>query len=570
MQTKSEKVQVVFTNKAKCRDCNRCVRVCPVNAIKIKDGQANVIPERCIACGTCVTECPQNAKSFMGSIDKVLRYIDLKETLLASIAPSFASVFSDWEQRRIASALRKLGFSHVSETAIGASYVANQTAESIRANQNVSHICTACPAIVNYVEIYRQEFIRYLIPVTSPMIAHAKLMKSMYGLNTKVIFIGPCIAKKDEAQRPENKGLVDSVLTFSELKEIFLRKNINIPECEESFFDDYPDKDSRLFPIEGGLLKTARAGTEITNSKQLAISGFSRFEDALTSLTLNKNLKFTIEPLFCEFGCINGPDIREKKHHFLSRDQVIRFNHENEDKIAGTDKNLNLRANFNKKPMPFTSYTDEQINQVLRQTGKINPEDMLNCGACGYDNCRKKAIAVLDGLAEPEMCIPFMRRSAESKNDLILRTDPNGIVILNRDLEIVQINPAFKKMFSCSDRIIGNRISYLLDPEPFERLISGNESEIHQKIKIPNYNLVCHQIIYQLENENQIVGIFVNITDFELNETKLKNIKTDTIIQAQELIEHQVKMAQELVRFLGENTAKGEALLTRLIKAIEK
>jgi PAS domain-containing protein len=176
----------------------------------------------------------------------------------------------------------------------------------------------------------------------------------------------------------------------------------------------------------------------------------------------------------------------------------------------------------------------------------------------------------LEGLAEPEMCIPYMKRLAEKKNDLILQTDPNGIVILNRDLEIIQMNQAFEKMFSCSDMIIGRKISYLLDPEPFEVLLSGIETEIHQKVKYPNYNLICHQIVYKLEQEKQVVGIFVNITDFEKSETKLKSIKTDTILQAEELIEHQIKMAQEIVRFLGENTAKGEALLSKLIKAIEK
>jgi iron only hydrogenase large subunit-like protein/uncharacterized Fe-S cluster-containing protein len=570
MKSASDLIQVVYTNKAKCRDCYRCVRVCPVCAIKIKDGQANVIPERCISCGTCVTECPQKAKSYQSATDIVLQFIEKKETIVASIAPSFAAVFSVDEQSRIASALRKIGFSWVAETAIGASYVANQSANYINENPNKTHICTACPAIVNYIEIYHHSFVQNLIPVASPMIAHAKLLKEKHGKNAKVVFIGPCIAKIDEALHPANKGLVDAVLTFSELREILLKKRINISDCKVGFFDEFPDADARLFPIEGGLLKTAKSETDILSDKKISISGFSHFDDAITTLSENKSLNFTIEPLFCEYGCINGPDIRKNKHQFLSRNQIIGYNRIMADKTSIANKKLNILTNFNNRVNPQHEYTEVQINEVLLKTGKNNPEDQLNCGACGYDNCRRKAIAVLEGLAEPEMCIPYMRRLAESKNDLILKTDPNGIVVLNQDLEILQVNPAFQKMFSCTEKILGNKISYLLDPEPFEKFVSGKEKELHQKVKFPNYNLICHQIIYSIENEKQIVGIFVNITDFEINEVKLKNIKTDTIIQAEELIEHQIKMAQDLVRFLGENTAKGEALLTKLIKAIEK
>jgi len=570
MKKLPEKIPVVFTNKAKCRDCNRCVRVCPVYAIRIKDGQANVVPERCIACGTCITECPQGAKSFVGSVEKVLNFIDDKEFLIASIAPSFAAYFSPWEQSRLASTLRKIGFSWISETAVGASYIAKQTIEYIKDHPEGTHITTACPAIVNYIELYEQEFVKCLVPVVSPMIAHARLLKRKHGFSSKVVFIGPCIAKKDEAQRSEYAGLVDAVLTFSELRELLDRRYISLSDCEESLFDEFPDKDARLFPIEGGLLKTAKADTDIMNSRTIAISGFSRFNDAISTLLENKSMHLTIEPLFCEYGCINGPDIRYKKNFYLSRYKIQAYNNAMSENTSEISEHPNLDARYLCRQNPRSNFTVEQINDALHKAGKINPEDLQNCGACGYKNCTEKAIAVLDGLAEPEMCIPYMRRLAEKRNDLILQTDPNGIVVLNQDLEIIQINQAFEKMFSCSDQIIGRKISYLLDPEPFEVLLSGFETQIHQKVRYPNYNLICHQIVYKLEQEKQIVGIFVNITDSENSEAKLKNIKTDTILQAEELIQHQIKMAQELVRFLGENTAKGEVLLSNLIKAIEK
>lgn len=570
MKNTAYKKHVVYTNKAKCRDCSRCVRACPVNAIKIENGQAQVIPERCIDCGTCVLECPQNAKTYNYDLDSILNWINNGEYIAASLAPSFASAYPNWKQLRIASALRSAGISYIGETAIGAYQVARHTAQYIQAHPDSSHICTACPAVNSYIEKYSTENIPQLVPVVSPMEAHARMLKRK-NPKCKVIFIGPCIAKIKESKRPEVEKYVDAAITFENLEEFLNIRNISLENCEESNFDEIPGEYSRLFPLEGGLLKTAKLHNESFKNNTLTVSGPEEVKAAL-DLINQSNEPYLIEPLYCKHGCINGPAIPELKNNFQNRSEVINYDKNNPAiKEVELVKAQQVITRFTKdEPNTFSDFSEEEIREVLAKTGKENTEYQLNCGACGYNTCRDKAIAVLQNLAEVEMCIPWMRRLAEQKNDLLLMNDPNGVVILDDKLSVLDINPAFKKMFVCSDQIIGKPISYLIDQTPFNNLISDKENIKRQEIKYPNYNLTCHVICYYLQDTNQIVGIFVDITDFQNSSSKLKEIKSDTITKVHELLDHQVSMAQEFAKFLGENTAKGEILMQKLMDNIDK
>ena len=452
---------------------------------------------------------------------------------------------------------------------IGAHQVAQKTREVIENDTKKSHICTSCPAVVNYIEKYNPSEIKYLTPVVSPMVAHARMLKKEFGADCKVVFVGPCVAKKDEALHPKNKNIIDAVLTFSELNTILKEKNIDFKSCEESSFDRQASGMSKLFPLEEGLLKTAGINIDSMQNKHVAISGFQDIQDALN--TINEGSEtFVIEPLFCRSGCINGPVQRQTK--LLQRKQdIIEYYNESKDITEKEQAFDNLGFKYElKKTFGNKTYSEEDIQEVLKNTGKQSEEEELNCGACGYDTCREKAIAVLQGIAEIEMCMPYMRRLAEQKNDKLIEADPNGIVILNRQLEIQSMNPAFKKMFVCSDSLINKKISYLIDPEPFEQIVTGRISKYSETEKYPNYKLICHLLCYPIEAENQYVGVFVDITDTYSNKEKLKDLKTETILQAQELMEHQVGMAQELARFIGDHTARGEMLMNKLINEIVK
>jgi len=555
--------QVVFTNKAQCRDCYRCVRVCPVKAIRMFQGQANVVPDRCIGCGTCVRECPQAAKSFRNDLERAVRLFAPGVKVAASVAPSFAAVFPRWQWRRLPSALRQLGFAYVGETAIGAYHVAHATAAEAEVHPDRSLICTACPAVVRYVERYRPELIPNLANVVSPMLAHARHVRERLEGQVRVVFLGPCVAKKAEAERPEHEGLVDVALTFVEMDEWLRREGIDLSACEESDFDESPAGEARLFPLEGGCLRTAGWPTDMLSGEYLAASGFEAVCTALDGLTESSGPRI-LEPLFCQHGCVNGPALGGTQNVLGRRQEVLAY--EAAGPAAGMPtESPNLRTEFHRHAAREEPVSEEQIRRTLEMSGKTRAEDQLNCGACGYASCRDKAIAVIRGLAENEMCIPRMKRLAEQRVDRIIETSPNGIVILDEHLRILHMNPAFRRFFMCSDAVCGQPISYLIDPEPFERLASGQDKLIERTVEHPRYNLVCHQVMYPLSDESQYVGIFVNITSTQTNQQKLDRLRAQTVLQARELLEHQIQMAENLAKYLGESTAKGEDLVEKLM-----
>jgi len=567
------KPQIVFTLTARCRDCYRCLRACPVKAIRMQKGQAYVDEKRCIACGTCIRECPQGAKTFRSDIDVAKRLIDEGGFVAASIAPSFAAVYNSWQLSRLPSALRALGIRYVGQTSHGAyqiSLESRRLAEEL--TEGSPHIATACPALVNYIEKYQPELIKHLLPLVSPMAAHARLLKEKLGQDTKVIFIGPCVAKKSELTRPEVAGIVDCVLTFKELNQWFTQKGIDLSMCEESNFDEKPVHEAQLYPLPGGLIKTAGLNDDGLNLKLLKVDSIQGVRELLNGIADSSDSAI-IEPLFCSQGCINGPGIEPGKNLFERRRDIIEYNNSIGPGTAPPEavEGSLFTASFGKAdsgPSPL-DVTEEEIQKILARTGKQDPEQQLNCGACGYDSCREKAKAVALGMAEPEMCIPYMRRLAERRTDQIFGTTPNGVIMLNDELNIIGMNPTFKKFFSCSDVILGRHISYLMDPGPFEKLISGQEQSLDITVFHRPYNLLCRELLYMLVEDRQIVGIFINITSQQEHEKKLKEIRSQTVEQAHELLEHQIKMAQKIAQFLGESTARGEELVRKLMSLSE-
>ena len=559
--------QVVFTNKARCRDCYRCVRVCPVKAIRMKEGQAFVVDDLCINCGTCIRECPQGAKTFRQDLARARQLMAEKTgPIAASVAPAFAAVFSEWERLRLPSALRKLGFTFVSETAVGAFEVARRTAELATRHQDESRIMTACPAVVRYVEMYRPHLVDRLLPVVSPMIAHARHLKTRLGATAQVIFIGPCVAKKHEAARPELAGAVDCVLTFPELRDWLAAAGIELSRCEESNFDEQPAGGARLFPLAGGAAHTGGLETDVLSPRVITVTGAGELGDVLDTIHDRAAGPCLLEPLFCHQGCINGPAlVGESAPVFTRRQQLSAY--AGSHPANGPRPNLpdaQLATVFTESPRWAQEVPESEIRRVLSLTGKTSPEEELNCGACGYGSCRDKAIAVVRGMAEVEMCIPYMRRLAEQRRDRIIETSPNGIIIVDEHLMILNMNPAFRKFFMCSDAVCGKPVSYLMDPEPFEQVSAGRASKLETVVEHSKYGLTCHQIIYSLPEDRQVVGIFVNITNSRDSQQKLDAMRAQTVRQAQDLLNHQITMAQTMAKFLGESTAHGEKLVENL------
>jgi len=555
---------VVYTEKAQCRDCYRCLRLCPVKAIRLEGGQASVVADLCIACGTSIRECPQGAKHFRNDVALVRQLIRSGQPVAASVAPSFAGVLQPWERHRLAAGLRQLGFAHISETAIGAWHVALQSAQLAATAPDQPKLCTACPSMVRYVTAYRPPLAKWLLPVSSPMVSHARWLKARRP-ELLVVFIGPCVAKKVEAEASE--GSVDAALTFTEVQEWFAQEGVDLATLEESTFDDPVPQTAALFPLPGGLVEASGMHHEhLLSPRHLCVTGFAEIRDALDSLQEHPH-DLLVEGLFCPHGCINGPGISAALPLFDRRLAVLDYARRQPTTTEAPPLETHLtHADFRHERPPQHDVTDEAIRSLLEETGKARPEDRLNCGACGYATCIDKARAVLLGMAEREMCLPLMRRLAEKRTDRIIESSPNGIVIVDERLTILHMNPTFRRFFLCSDAVLGKKIAYLFDPDPFEQLAAGTTLQVERTSRHDAYHLVCHEIFYALREEKQFVGIFVNITHSQQNKEKLHELRSHTIQQAQELLRHQLQMAQQMARFLGDSTAQGEALVKNLLQ----
>lgn len=575
--------ETIFTVTANCQDCYRCVRVCPVKAIRVHEGQASIEEELCIKCGTCVRECPQNAKTIRGSLDLVKGFIISDQKIAASVAPSFATVFNGWRSTRFPAALRRLGFGYVSETAEGAKLI---TGESLKSSPDGT-IGSSCPAVVNYLEKYRPEFLDMLIPVVSPMVAHGRMLKNRLGSDWKVVFIGPCAAKKDEALRPENLDAIDAVLTFAELKQWLAEEGIELATCSESSFESYGNLNAaRLFPLQGGMLKTGDLACDSATPNIIHVSGP---EDILNLFDMPiKEWKYSmVEPLFCSGGCINGPCISIDKNIFTRKQDIIEYagrslglQAANAEKDLNKDLERDLERDVKKDVTLMASFSanagriisedidENKINKILESSGKSNPELQLNCGACGYKTCRDNAIAVMRGMAEPEMCIPYTRRLALQRTDKIIETIPDGIVVLDSDLNIIKMNPAFHKMFMCNNGLLGRRISYLVDSVGFEKLAVGSVEQ-YESIQ-RKYGIKYHELLYALRGEKQYVGIYTDISKIKFDAGQIDIIKYQSLKHAKELLDHQIKFSQEMAHFLGSSTAQSEELLKRLMDLYEE
>ena len=563
-------MQTIYTITANCQDCYRCVRECPVKAIRISGGQARIEDRLCIKCGTCVRECPQHAKTVRSDLDEARALFADDRIVAASVAPSFAAMFTGTLSNRLPSALRRLGFQLVGETAEGAKYVADKSFEQPRTGS----ICTACPAVVNYVEKYQPDYMDALIPVVSPMIAHGRMLKEKHP-GCAVVFIGPCAAKKQEILRPGNIGAVDVVLTFTELLEWFSSENIQLEDCSESGFDRlYEIGDARLFPIQGGMLKTAGIISDGTQAEVLHISGVGDIKGLFYGKPSFEGK--LIEPMFCSGGCIGGPCFsfgesqRERLSLFARRESVIRYASQlnRSHNAVPPAPAIPYKVEFVPDAQKREAVSENQINKILEQTGKIDPVYQLNCGACGYKTCIGNAIAVARGMAEPEMCIPYMRRLAQQRTDQIIETTPNGIVILDSELCMIKMNPAFQKIFMCNNGILGRRISYLVNAEGFEQLQSG-AVELYESIQT-KYGIKYHEILYPLREEKQYVGIYADISKIKYDTAQLDTVKAQTLLHAREFLDHQVRFAQEMAHYLGKSTAQSEEIAKRLISLYEE
>ena len=439
----------IYTEERDCRDCYKCVRRCPVKAIKIENGRATVMADRCIACGICVHTCPAGAKKVRNDLYRAKSLLQRNPKTIASIAPSFASEWPNLSAEQLAGAVKKLGFYAVSETALGAEAVTAALAHDLREARAGLHISTACPVVVDHIRKYAPRFADNLTPMLSPMQNHAHLLKQHYGADAAVVFIGPCIAKKCECD--EQVGETDLALTFCDLALWMDEAGIDPAQTEPAAMEPTKSAHGALYPIAGGMNRTLE-DYDLPNVELLAASGMDTIVKTLENLdTDSLKVPVFLEALACPGGCVAGPQINETRPILASELAVRRTALPG---LPETEPAETVEFKFVATPPSEEIPQEDRIRKALRRVGKYKRDDELNCGGCGYETCRNFAEALLTHKAEPDMCLSYLRNRAMKKANALLRCMPSGVVIVDRSLRIIECNENFARTAG-SDTLLG-------------------------------------------------------------------------------------------------------------------
>ncbi len=558
------KLSPVYTLKNECHDCYKCVRECYVKSIQIKDGSASVLADRCIACGHCVTVCPSNAKRIRYDVDKVKGIFATDKKVVVSLAPSWISVF-DYTKQQMITVLKALGFSDVSETALGAQEVSIEVAKLIKESEKGLFISSACPVIVDYIRYYKPEYAKYITPVASPALTHAKMLKEQYGEDISVVFIGPCIAKKNESDK--NSDLIDVALTFDELNYWIKESYIDLAKIEVLPDEDFVPNSANegaLYPVLGGMNETLKfAGIE-KDVQLLDICTLHSLDKALNGLHPERlEEKIFLEALGCDGGCINGPGISMCKSTILKTSDVLN-NFKKRESIPATPKTV-VEMDYSAIDIKKREFKHEEIMKTMERIGKHNEEDELNCGGCGFQTCRELACAILAGEAEPSMCVSYMRKIALRKAAAMLRCMPSAMVMIDNKNKILESNDAFMKMFTgemydvFSERPEGVNGADIDRIIPFSDLLTTalkTGKDIHKEHYVVGNKL--YDINIFIIEEKEIVGaIITDVTQSELNREKIAE-------RAKEVISKNIAKVQEIAILLGEHMVETELLLSTI------
>ena len=542
--------------KSNCKSCFRCVRKCPVKAIRFSAGQAHIISNECILCGRCVVQCPQNAKQIIDGTEKVRVLIQSGDPVVVSLAPSFVANYNGAGIGAITEALLKLGFHSVEETAIGATIVKKEYERMLREDDRDILISSCCHSVNLLIQKKFPAIIPFLANVMSPMQAHCADIKKRIP-EAKTVFIGPCVAKKDEAEM--YFGTVDAVLTFEELDEMLKEQKIEIK----------PDGDSneksraRLFPTTGGILKTMTERRE--DYRYISVDGVENCIAVLKDIEKNKIHKCFIEMSACVGSCIGGPVMSKEDFSPIVDFMTVSDFAGNDDFEVELPSLYELSKQFNYIEQDLQMPSELEIMSQLRKMGKFRPSDELNCGTCGYNTCRDKAIAICQGKAEISMCLPFLKDKAESFSDSIVKHTPNGIVVLNEDLEIQQINDAARRIMNIrhASDVLGEPIVRILDPVIFLQ-VKNTGRTAEDKVYLAEYKRFVERTVVFDKDSETLIAIMRDVTDEEIERERKEDICRQTADVADRVVEKQMRIVQEIASLLGETAAETKIALTKL------
>ncbi len=550
--------EILKLKKSNCKNCYKCIRHCPVKAIRFSAGQAHVVENECILCGQCFAVCPQNAKQISSDLEKI-RVMLSTSVVYASVAPSFAAVFPEIGIEALERALARLGFAGAEETAVGATIVKREYERIIREEKPNILISSCCTSVNLLMRKHYPDTLFALAPVVTPVQAHCMDIKHRYP-DAKTVFIGPCIAKKQEAGESD---CIDAVLSFEELHEWLTAENIRL----EPQTDTRHGGKARLFPTTGGILATMEKDPDYT---YIALDGLEKCAAVLEEVRSGSLHRCFIELSACQGSCVGGPLIGgHSSRPIQNTARVLQYSPEGDFDVAQPPKSDTYRAispivHIAEQP------TEAEIDDMLTKMGKENPENRLNCGSCGYNTCREKAIAVIQGKAEQSMCLPFMMAKAEGFSDAVVLNSPNGILVLNEDLEIQKLNPVACKLMHVRNEkdVLGEEITRLMDPEIFRKVRTGRRNISEERTYLAEYNCYVDRTVLYSSDCRLFICIMRDVTDDMNEQEKKMEMRIQAVDIADDVAKKQLKIVQDIASLLGETAADTLIAIERLKETI--
>ncbi|HOW64335.1 MAG TPA: [Fe-Fe] hydrogenase large subunit C-terminal domain-containing protein [Candidatus Paceibacterota bacterium] len=558
----------IYTEKRECQDCYKCVRHCPVKAIKVEAGCASVIPNLCIYCGECVAVCPSGAKRVRDDLPAVRQLLATRERVLVSLAPSFVSEFPELRPGQLIRGLRELGFHGVSETALGAQQVSAQAAALLEANPNRVLFSSACPTVVCHLQKHRPEMLGHLTGLLSPLLTHGKMLRSLFGEDIGIVFIGPCIAKKIEAaQHPE---LINIALTFADLRRWFKQAKL-IPEqaleTPEDCFIPEASAEGAWYPIDGGMIAGMKSACAVNENSYMAFSGIPAMTKAMDGLEEFKpDHGLFLELLACEGGCVNGPQTGRRTGTAAKRYRILQYARPPGLSLPRTPS-LAIPETFRSASPAPPLYTDAHLREALRLVGKNSADDEMNCGGCGYDSCRAFAIALITQKAERSMCVTYMRKLALKKAHALIQKMPSAVVVVNEGLRILEHNAAFTALFvrdmpsggAAPPGIEGGMLSeWMPFAQLFHSVLKTGEDILDRTLRFQE--TILSASIFTIERHCVVAGILEDVTKPAVR-------KEQVIRKARGIIQKNLETVQKIACLLGENAAESEIALNSIIES---
>ena len=569
----------IYTEKNDCQDCYKCVRECPVKAIKIEDGSASIVEELCIFCGHCTEICPVGAKKVRNDLSLAKLLVNKNTKVVVSIAPSWVADFPGVSEHKMVNALKTIGFKAVSETSLGAEVVSKAAGTLIKESgwDKKVAISTACPSVVELITKYYPQYIHYLTPIASPLMVHCAMLKKWYGPDTKVIFFGPCIAKKIESDN--NKNLIDIALTFNDLSQWIEDEGIDLNEDlpnenQPDQFEPFRSGLGTLYPIDGGMISGIKENATTTDISFMTFSGNRGISDALKDIeSYNGSSTLFLELLACNGGCISGPGTRSKESLAVKRFRVIDYMQQ-APKILNPPTHTSMDAGdvsrkfVELRPFPTRKYSTQEIADALSAVGKQSSKDELNCSGCGYDSCKAFAIAMILGNAERSMCVSYMRKVAHDKATVLLQKIPSGVVMVDNKMRVLECNRNFATMLGAETEMIydanpglgGAMIDKLI---PFHKMLSAalntGEDQMERDVKVGSKKLKVS--VFNIQRHKIVSAVVRDLT--------IPEVRNDEIARrTKDVIKENLETVQKIAYLLGENASKTEAMLSSILETI--